>query len=258
MNPIWLVVLLSVGLFAGILLFIEIGFRIGRYLTKRAAGEAEAGSGFVDAAIFGLLGLLIGFTFSGAASRLDARRQLIVREANAISTAYFRLDMLPTDQQPLMRTLFRQYLDARLKMHDNLFDPTARERERVELARMQGEIWSGAQAACRQDQWTPAAMLLLPAINEMIDITAIRTMAIQTHLPVVIMALLFVVSLLSAALLGHSMSARTKRSPLHALLFAIVVTASIYVIIDLEYPRIGIIRLNQADKALQQLTDTIK
>ena len=75
---------------------------------------ARAGAGVVDGAVFGLLGLLVAFTFSGAATRFDARRQLVVEEANAIGAAYLRLDVLPAAAQPALRARFREYLDSRL------------------------------------------------------------------------------------------------------------------------------------------------
>jgi hypothetical protein len=109
--------LLAVGLFASLLACLEIGRRIG---VRRAAQEGEAaraGAGVVEGAVFALLGLLIAFTFSGAASRFDHRRTLIVEEANAIGTAYLRLDLLPAAAQEELRESFRRYVDARLAVY---------------------------------------------------------------------------------------------------------------------------------------------
>ena len=89
---------------------------------------ARAGLGAVDGAVFALLGLMIAFTFSGAASRLEVRRQLIVQEANAIGTAYLRLDLLPPGAQPGLREDFRQYVDARLAVYSKLPDIEAAKR----------------------------------------------------------------------------------------------------------------------------------
>ena len=100
--------LLAAGLFAAMLAFQELGRRLG---VSRAAHDPEgarAGAGVVDGAIFALLGLLIAFTFSGAASRFDHRRALIVEEANAIGTAYLRVDLLPAAAQAEMRDSFRR------------------------------------------------------------------------------------------------------------------------------------------------------
>ncbi len=98
---------MSVALFFGILLCLEIGFRIGLASSKRNHELAYEGTGTIDAAVFALLGLLLGFSFAGAMSRFDARRQLIVNEANTISTAYLRIDMLPS--QPISRKFARSF-----------------------------------------------------------------------------------------------------------------------------------------------------
>ena len=105
--------LFALGLFLGMLILLEVGRRIGiRRLEKDPEG-AEAGVGTVEGAVFALLGLLIAFTFSGAASRFDTRRQLIIEETNDIGTAYLRLDLLSTEAQPGLREKFRQYVDTR-------------------------------------------------------------------------------------------------------------------------------------------------
>src|SRR5207249_424182 len=108
------VFLFTVGLFFGMLLFLEIGRRIGIRRMKEDGGTAGEGVGAVDGAVFALLGLLIAFTFSGASARFDTRRQLIVEETNDIGTAYLRLDLLAADAQAALRESFRRYLDARV------------------------------------------------------------------------------------------------------------------------------------------------
>src|SRR6185436_17454554 len=93
---------------------LEIGRRVGARRLALDPEGAKASTWAIDGAVFGLLGLLIAFTFSGAAARFDTRRQMIVEEANAIGTAWLRLDLLPAGVQPALRDKFRQYLDARL------------------------------------------------------------------------------------------------------------------------------------------------
>ena len=86
----------------------------GRYLGRRNISQetetARIRLTAVEAAIFGLMGLMIAFTFSGAANRYELRRQMTVDEANAIGTAYLRLDLLPAQAQPALREKFRRYL----------------------------------------------------------------------------------------------------------------------------------------------------
>src|SRR6266487_5026057 len=97
------VFLFTFGLFVGMLLFLELGRRIGIRRRQEDSGTTGEGVGAVDGAVFALLGLLIAFTFSGAASRFDTRRQLIIEETNDIGTAYLRLDLLPAEAQPGLR-----------------------------------------------------------------------------------------------------------------------------------------------------------
>ena len=153
--------LVTLALFVGMVLLLEGCRRIG---VRRMANDpkgAQAGTGAVDGAVFALRGLLIAFTFSGAAVRFDQRRSLIVQETNDIGTAYLRLDLLPPSAQPALRDLFRRYLDSRLEVYRRLPDIEA---ARAELARsneLQGEIWSRAVAASRMNEAPPAANMLL-------------------------------------------------------------------------------------------------
>ena len=102
------------------------------------------------------------------------------------------------------------------------------------------------------------AMLLLPALNAMIDITTTRTMAARTHAPPVVFGLLFVVALLSAVLAGYGMSGSPQRNLLHMVGFSVIVAVTVYVILDLEYPRLGFIRVDAADRVLVELRETMK
>ena len=114
--------LVCLCLFAGMMLLHELGRRLG---VRRRAKDPEGsrlGLGPVESATFGLLGLLIAFTFSGAASRFDVRRNLVTEEANLIEQAWLRVDLLPEAEQPKMRGHFRDYLDSRLAVYDKLPD----------------------------------------------------------------------------------------------------------------------------------------
>ena len=258
MNPAYAALIISTGLFFGLLICLETGYRVGRRNSATHPEWSHEGIGVIEAAVFALLGLLLGFSFAGATSRLDAKRQLIIQEANAIGTAYLRLDVLPIDAQPEMRRLFRDYLEARLRVYQKLPNLVAAEQELARVAELQKEIWSGAAATSRNDPTQNAARLLLPAINDMIDITTARTIAMHTQLPLLIFTLLTGVALISGLLAGYAMAKRKNRSLLHMVLYAAVIAVTVYAVLDLEYPRFGLIRLDAADKALLQLRDSIR
>lgn len=246
---------LSIGVFAGIVLLLDAGFRIGRRNTESWAHE---GTGAIEAGVFGLLGLLLALSFAAGASRLDARRQLIIEEANAIGTAYLRLDLLAAPQQIEMRKMFREYLDRRLEVYRRLPDVAAADQEMERAVGIQQRIWSVAVAASQTGQSPVIAVSLLPALNQMIDVTTSRAVARRTHLPSLILNLLVAVALLSAFLAGHVMSKRKRRSWLHILAYALSITFTIYTVIDLDDPRSGLIRLEAADNAMAKLRDSIR
>jgi hypothetical protein len=248
----------TLGLFLGMMLLLEVGRRIGRRRIANDPQGASAGVGAVEGAVFGLLGLLLAFSFSGATSRFDTRRQLIVEEANAIGTAYLRLDLLPASAQPALREAFRRYVHSRLEVYRKLPDIAAAKEELVRATELQRDIWSQVVAACRAEAYPPAPMLLLPALNEMIDITTTRTMAAQTHPPTVIFAMLFALVLASSLLAGHAMAGGKARNWLHMLGFAAALAVAVYVILDVEFPRLGLIRVSAFDQVLVELRESMQ
>jgi hypothetical protein len=249
-------ILFAAGLFAGLLLFLELGRRWGTRQLQRDPEGARVGTGAIEGAIFALIGLLIAFTFSGAATRFDTRRNQIVEEANAVGTAWLRLDVLPAEAQPALRDLFRQYVDSRLAAYRKLPDIDA---ARVELDRsleLQAQIWNQSVAAARSAPTTSAAVVLLPALNQMIDIVTTRTAARMMHPPPAIYALLFILSLLGALFAGVAMAGSRTRQSLHVVGFAMTMALSTYVILDLEFPRVGLIRLDAADRLLVDVRES--
>ena len=251
--------LFALGLFLGMLVLLEVGRRIGARRLAQDPEGAEAGVGTVEGAVFALLGLLIAFTFSGAASRFDTRRQLIIDETNDIGTAYLRLDLLPVEAQPGLREKFRGYVDARLAVYRKLPDMAAAQEEMVKANRLHEEIWRQSVAASRAPGASAAApMLLLPALNAMIDITTTRTMAAQIHPPMIIFALLFGLALISSLMVGYGMASSKARNWLHMLGLAFVMAVSVYVILDIEYPRLGFIRVDAFDQGLVDLRAGMK
>jgi hypothetical protein len=251
--------LVALGLFVAMVGLLEVGRRIGLRRMQRDPESAREGFGASEGAIFALLGLLIAFTFSGAAERFDRRRHLIVEEANAIGTAYLRVDLVAPDLQPALRDEFRTYLAARLDVYRKIPNMAAVEAALAEVDRLQKDIWSRAITATRAPGSHPqAAVLLLPALNAMIDITTTRTMATRFHPPVIIYTLLILLALVGALLAGRAMATARTRSWVHVVSFAAAMAISLYVILELEYPRLGLIRVDTFDDALGELTQLMK
>src|SRR5262245_32140717 len=236
-------------LFLCMLALVEVGRRIGRGRTFESMTTIET-------SVFGLMGLLIAFTFGSAAVRFETRRNLVVEEANDIGTAYLRLDLLPPAAQPPLREAFRHYVDTRLAVYRSLPDLDAAKADLDRMAQLQMEIWNGAVAASA-DSLPSTRMLLLPALNDMIDITTTRTVAIRTHTPEIIFGMLAITMLASALLAGMDMS-RSGLSWPHVVAFAAVLTIAFYVILDLEYPRVGFIRIDWMDRVLADVRSSMR
>jgi len=261
---------LTVLLFFAILSMIETGRRIGR---KRFQSEGEAaGKGFtaVEGAIFGLLGLVLAFSFSGALTRFDARRQLVIKEANDIGTAWLRIDLLPADAQAPMREQFRRYLDARLEAYANASDIESVRTALERAAAVQKEIWalairSGMPAggADHGGGGAPSAsgpqaqILLLPALNTMFDTGTSQQEAVRFHPPLIIFIMLGSLILACALFAGYDMGCRKNLNLLHSIGFAIVLSVTVYVIVDVEYPRLGYIRMSDSDEVLRQIREAM-
>jgi hypothetical protein len=250
--------LLILGLFAGMLLMLVLGQRLGRRSLAQEADIARSRLTGVETAIFGLMGLMIAFSFSGAAARYELRRQLVVDEANAIGTAYLRLDLLPAASQPVLRDQFRRYVTARIAVERVLPDIETSNAQAAIATTLQKEIWSGVLAALKESP-PQATIVVLPSLNEMIDITTTRAIAMHTHTPTLIFAVLLILGLVCSMLAGYVLAyTNTGNVRLHVIAFAVVVTLTIYVIFDLDYPRFGIIRLDFADQGLIDLLAGMK
>jgi hypothetical protein len=195
---------------------------------------------------------MIAFVFSGAASRFDDRRDQIVEEANDIGTAWLRIDLLPENGQPVLRQLMRDYTDARLAAYRALPDQAAFLAEYDKAQTLQSRIWNEA-VAMTTVQGVPgsAAMLLLPALNDMFDITTTRRMATQKHPPRIVYIFLGGLALMSSLLAGHAMSSRSKQSLIHLLAYPAIIAIVVNLVINLEHPRLGLIRINAFDVAIE-------
>jgi hypothetical protein len=104
-----------------------------------------------------------------------------------------------------------------------------------------------------------AGKLLLPALNEMIDITTTRTMANRIHPPMIIFGLLFLLALVCSLLAGYGMAVARQRSWLHILAFVSIAVITVFVILEIEYPRAGFLSVeNRYDQVLVDLREGMR
>ena len=250
------ITLIVVFLFVGMLVCQEVGRRIGMR-NRRIDPDHDKGVGPAEGAVFGILGLFLAFTFSGAGDRFDERRHQIVDEANAIDNAYLRVDVLPQADRPALKQLIRDYLDTRILIYRKIPDMKAVAAERAHAHELQRQIWNGAVAAAEASGRAPAYIVLLPALNEMFEIAAKRAAATRIHPPFGVFAILAILALVGSVFSGYGLAAQKRRPLLHALGFATVMTAAIFITLDLEYPRFGFLRIDKMDEVLVELRHTL-
>jgi hypothetical protein len=241
----------ALALFLGMLAMLETGRRLGIGRRGQETDTDRSNMGMIEGALFAMFGLLMALTFTGAASRFNEKRMLIADEVTAVGTAYMRLEMLPKEQKAALQELFRRYVDSRLDAYRKMPDADAAATEMAKSEKLQREIWDYAVTATEvPGAHRDAGKLLLPALNNMFDITTVRTMSLQIHPPTIVYALLFGVALVCALLAGYRMATSQYRSWLHILGFTLITVVVVYVILDLDYLREGLIRLQSADELL--------
>lgn len=239
----------AVALFLATILCLEVGRTIGLMQAVPAESTARLGIGVVDGVVSAVLALLLGFVFSGATARFDQRRQLIVQQVNAIRGAWQKVDSLPADKQVDIRTPFRRFVDALMTSyaHPAGTGPVA------DITRAQEDVWSRSVAACLAPDGEQARMLLLPSLTEMFAAVEHERLARRIHPPAVIYVMLVLATLVAALLAGYTMANAATRNWLVQVAVAAVVSLVLYVIVQIEYPRLGLVRVDTFDRALVEL-----
>jgi hypothetical protein len=237
--PLW-------GLFGAtvviVLVSIEGGYRLGKYRRRRTEDEKEGPVGAIVAATLGLLGFILAFTFGMAAARFDARRQIVVEEANAIGTTYLRAGLLPSGRSVKVRKLLREYVDTRLEAAET-GDIEKVLRRSDELHR---ELWKETEAVGQEQPNSIVVGLFIQSLNEMIDIHAKRILvAIQSRIPAVIWGALYLVTILTMAGVGYHGGLTKSRRSLATVVLVTVFSAIMFLVADLDRPHEGLVIVSQ-------------
>ncbi len=239
--PLW-------GLFAVtvlvVLVSVEGGFRLGRRRRRSPEHEQEAPVGSIIGATLGLLAFIMAFTFGLAASRFDTRKQLVLDESNAIGTAYLRADLLPEPHRAEIRSLLRDYVDARVPKGDLTSEKIAQAIVRSE--QLQNELWSEAASLGRVNTASIVVGLFIQSLNDVIDLHSKRvTAGLYNRIPPIVWVVLYFVTVLAMAGIGYQLGLSGTRSLIAV--FALVLTFSgvMMLITDLDRPQQGLIKVSQ-------------
>lgn len=222
----------------------EAGYRFGVHADRAEPEQSRAVSTAIKGSIFGLVALLLGFSYSMTSNRHNQRLQLVLDEANAIGTCYLRADLLSEPARGEIRTALRRYTDLRIEHFEHALDEQAFQRTTSGMDSALVALWSGVTHAAKQDQSQIVPSQIVPAANAVIDLSATWAWATRIHLPPSVLILLATSMLVSAFLFGHS-SGQVRRRHIGlwiALNFLIMLV--LFVVMDFDRARHGLIQVD--------------
>jgi hypothetical protein len=238
--PLWALFLAFVVFLA---LAVEVGYRLGKWRRSLISDEKEQPVGAMVASILGLVALVLGFTFSLAANRFDARRMAVLEEANAIGTTYLRARLLSDPERVEITRLLREYVAVRIAgttPGGDTEQALARSEELHEL------LWVQAASAAQKDTDSVMTGIFIQSLNETIDLHAKRVLVgLRSRIPIVIWIGLYGLAMLGMAAVGYqSALAATRRSPM---MLGLVLTFAVVLILiaDLDRGQEGLLRISQ-------------
>lgn len=236
-SLLWIEIGIALAFVFGLFLSLEIGYRVGLRAGVRAADKSQIG--IVQGAALGLLALLLGFSYAGAAQRLIGRQDLIINEANAVGTVYLRAELLEEPHRSDLRAVVREYGTTRVDYYDAL-DPDRFAAECTRSEDMLNRMWAAAREGVARN---PALMMpVLPPVNDVIDLHATKTAALRRHMPGLVLAFLLTSAAISMILAGFGCGYESKRQHTIMISFALLIAIALWINFDLDYPRIGLIR----------------
>jgi hypothetical protein len=246
----WIVFLILVILLIGLS---ELAWRIGTARGPKRS-EADKDSGTVRSAVLALLGLLLGFSFALAGTRHEARRELLVEEANSIVTTGRRAQLLPEPHAANVAKLLREYVPVRIEAHreGQFSDQFATTRKRS--ADLQDRMWAEAVAAAAERP-SPITASFIASLSETIDLEAKRVAAKRNHVPGAVWLLLLCVAGCGVWLVSYPAGSSGRHSLLERFVFPILIAVVIAIITDIDTPRGGFISLDE--RPLLELSETV-
>jgi hypothetical protein len=240
-------VAIAVTLFFTMLLFNECGFQLGRFVQSHTDTEVKALTGSIQASVLGLLALMLGFTFSMSMQRYDSRSMALIEEANAIGTAALRVRLLPQEFQDEALALLNDYVEKRVAMGKIvLTDRARRSKYAQQVSDLQGQLWAMAVRATNADPRAVTTGAFVQSLNALIDAQGKRNALQEMHVPETVLLLLFIVFIASGGMMGYSGGLSGKRIIAPVVLVSLLVTLIVFIIIDLDRPKRGLIQVNQA------------
>ena len=241
--PLGLAWLGLVALFAGAA---ELGYALRRRMVRQGrSADDDAHVGYVISAALGLLALLLGFTFSVALSRYEARRDLVVAEANAIGSVLLLAELAPAADRARLTLLLDDYGRTRLAFADPDADPARLATLAAETERLQAAVWAATGRIGDGSLQPLVWRALLDAVGGAIDRAEERDAAFDEHVPARVIVMLLVYATVTAGMLGFALGGSVSRHRGVAVALFGLLAIAIVLILDLDRPRSGSIVVSQ-------------
>lgn len=246
-------------LYIGMIVILLITFEIGYQLTKYSSlSNEKQGFNFTSPMVGGLLGMLafvLAITFGMAAGQHNERKLNVLEEANAIGTAYLRADLLSEPNQQIVKKLLKEYVDIRV----NIIGETDRKTVKATLDRsneINNLVWSEVSSAVKKEPHVYSGTVI-ESINNMIDMNQKRIIgAIYNRIPESFWLIFLAISGLTMITMGFQARISKARRMIAVLPLIIAFTTLAEVIIDLDRPQQGLIKVGQ--EAMLDLQKTMR
>jgi len=241
---------LSLLIFTGMILLVKLGSFLAHRRQLREAADLQGSSGSLLAALFGLFGFILAFTFGMSGNRYENSRNVITEEANDIGTAILRSDLYPDSIRAAFRQDFKIYLEARILYFEH-FSETASVRHSKEAAAVAGQrLWDRACGQARMPGMLVPSNLMIPALNNMFDIATKREILILTPVPDIIVWMLLILALATSFIGGLTVREMHRKDWIVVFTFALLSSMIIFITLDLGRPMRGVIKVDVSEQAI--------
>jgi hypothetical protein len=241
-------------LFGGIIIFHIFGFRVNSYQKKRNPEFTTSGIGPLEGSLLGLLSLLLAFTFNKAASNYDTRKALLVQESNDIGTALLRCDLYSDSIRNGFRNDFKEYI-ARIEYYKSGTDENKIQENLRNAGAISKKIWLRAAIISQESAVENRSIQMIPAVNNMIDTLGKREASRIATVPESIIWLLLLLALIGSFIVGYASTAK-KINWIVIFLYSLMTVMTVYLILDLDRPRRGLISTNITHKNMEKLLES--
>ncbi|WP_052962684.1 hypothetical protein [Pseudomonas fluorescens] len=224
---------------------LELAFRLGRHHRTHSNDSTRSHLTVLQTALLGLLALLLGFNFAMATSRFEARKTLIQDEVTVIGSTYLRTKLLPSDLRGKVSALLKEYVSARIEFMRAGTDEQLLKAASESSRKIEDQLWNLAAAAEAQGEATATMNLVIQSLTDVYNVNEKRRAALGNHVPATVINLLFVVAIGALGFIAYSYGLGHRRRHGSTTLFAILIAMVFTLILDLDQPRSGFIRVGE-------------